>query len=146
MNIPDSATIINILLTLDGGSMNLVAASPTREQFRIQLKQRMQQAPDAGRLFFNDEMIDVRSADEDKIIQLLKNASIALEYPVGYSPRKKRISGSATPDDGIKEFLTQPPELTCQSWLEEIVAFVESEEYVRIAREGLPPLKWDGEA
>ena len=65
----------------DGGTMELYAVTESRRRCSIRLNQhtffegyRLDSADAPGRLCFNDRLIDVRSADEHKLIQLLKDA------------------------------------------------------------------------
>jgi hypothetical protein len=116
----------------------LLAVTDSGEDCSIQLNQRAFLRPvdvDPGQLLINGELINVRSEDELRIVQLLKTASIKVnstQIPIGHeilSPGSPVITG-----DDIRQSADDLLEKDVRRLRDDIVAFVESDEYLRIAR------------
>ncbi len=91
-----------------------------------------------GRLFFNDSLIEVRSSEEERLIALLKDASISLLDLEDL----RRLARNLPMDSAALEALAvADDDHLLERTRDEIVAFVLSDEYVDIARNGLPVSK-----
>jgi len=141
LDIPAQITIVDSSFFLDGGTVALHAITDDGLKCSIQLNQRVFSDfyADPGRLFFNGERIDVRSDKESQIVRLLKTASIESvikEPPPNSSPpisKNALILG-----DDIRQFFESSPQSNLERFRNQIVEFIESDEYVRIATCGLP--------
>lgn len=142
MQIPQSITLSASAYRLDGGTMTLHAVTEAGTKCTIQLNQRVFDSyADPGRLYFNEEPVEVRSDTETQIINLLRTASIAaIKRQAG--PPENRISKNALIlGDDIKEVMGNSPENNLRKFRDDIIAFVESDEYVQIAKNGIPKRK-----
>ena len=142
MKFPKAITVIDASYLLDGGTMTLYALTDSGLKCQIRLNQRaFDSYPDPGRLYFNDQLIDIRSDDESTILELLKTASIISKDRLS-SPSENRISKKALIlGDDIKEVLENSPEDNLRKFRDNIITFVESDEYVHIAEHGPPKLQ-----
>ena len=149
LNEVDSITLVAWELTLDGGTSTLGAVTDDGYLCSIRLNQHvlagefpLDAAVSPGRLFFEDSLIEVRSLQEKRLIDLLQSATIALvelEDP-------RRLAQTVPVDfDTIKALAVEDVTLAVEDddnlldrSRDEIVAFVLSDEYVDIARNGLP--------
>ena len=122
----------------------LCAIADDGEEHSIRLNQRVFSDfyPNPGCLYFNDERVDVRSEEESRIVQVLKTASIESAIPESLQSRNAPISKDALIlSDDIRQFLKSSPQDNLRRFRDEIVAFIESDEYVEIATNGLPKRK-----
>ena len=141
MQIPAQITLVNAYFYLDGGTIDLRAVGSDGVKHSIQLNQRAfgDSYTNPGRLVFNGELVEVRSDTELQIIQLLKAAEFDHAVRPGDREGQGTISENAfVLSDDIKQLRDSSPQQNLLRFRNEIVAFVESEEYVRIATEGLP--------
>ncbi len=139
MKLPQSITITNSSYLLDGGTTTLCAVCDLGNEVHIQLAQHVFPSPVAGRLFFGEELIAVRSPVEDAIVKLLDEAEIlpsALRLPDGEPIQlsEDRISFV----EEIDELAANIPADNLRRQLNAIVAYVQSDEYVTVARKGVP--------
>jgi hypothetical protein len=142
VQIPSKITLVESSFWLDGGSVTLHALTEAGEPCRVHLSQRCFPDSGAGRLFFNEELVDVRSDNESRIIALLREASIQLKREQPAPSNELPISKNAMIlSDDIKEVLESTPEQNLRRFRDDIVRFVESDAYVDIAKNGLPKLK-----
>ena len=80
LRIPAKITIVGSRYYLDGGTVALLAITDEGNECTIQLNQSVfAGGDDPGRLLFNNELIEVRSAEEHQIVALLETAEIELE-------------------------------------------------------------------
>ena len=139
MLIPSKLTLVESSFWLDGGSITLHAVTDSGEKCRVHLCQRSLAATGAGWLYFNEERVEVRSDEETKIVELLRAAPIELKREERPSSSEPPISKNAMIlSEDIKEFFESTPEQNLRKFRDEIVRFVESDEYVVIAKNGLP--------
>ncbi|MCA8992888.1 MAG: hypothetical protein KDA88_12945 [Planctomycetaceae bacterium] len=139
MNIPQSITLTEAEFWFDGGTISLHAVTETGDECRIRLNQRMFDTyANPGRLCFNDRPVDIRSKAESEIVDLLKLASVVPRE----APQKltdERISPNAIIlGDDIKDVVNSSPGENLLRHRDRIVAYVESDEYVQIAKNGVP--------
>lgn len=138
MELPESITIVESSFMLDGGTTILHVVSAAGEGFRIRLNERMFDSFNAGRLYFNDELIEVRSDEEAAIVDLLRNASIAPKDRPPASSGNKISKDAMILGDDIREVFESSPEENLRNFRDFIVEYVESPEYVQIAKHGPP--------
>ena len=131
-----SIALVSWGYALDGGTMTLFARTDSDDDCAIALNQRVDGTyPNPGRLFFNGRMIEVRSADESAIIGLLKSASVEPVEPPDAG--EDDLSNALIIGDDIKHVLGNTIEENLNEFRDEIITFVESDEYVRMAEHGL---------
>jgi hypothetical protein len=140
MQLPAHITIINSSFMLDGGTVVLHAITNDGAECSIRLNQHAftEFYANPGRLYFNEELVEVRFADELRIVQLLKSADI--KAPVNeLSPTNLPVAKKALHlGSDIRQVLESTPTENLRRFRDQIVAYIESEEYVRIATHGLP--------
>jgi len=137
--IPQSLVLTESAYWLDGGTNIIFAVSENGVKCRIQLNQRLIDFyAHPGRLHLNGNIVEVRSQQESQILRLLRNART--ELPENQSAEEDGLSENAIMlSDDIKDVLDRSPKANLLRFRDEIVAFVESEEYVAIAKNGIPP-------
>jgi hypothetical protein len=122
MDIPDSVAFTdgNAQRPQDGYYLHGLAASGEHVYVQI-LQSDIPDLQDAGRLLFNRQLVEVRSLEEARIISLLISAEFAdnLERSVDYNP------GPITQRHALQRIR------------DSIVDYVQSDEYVDIARNGV---------
>ena len=144
MEIPEKLTIVEGFYFTDGGSIVLVAEEPDSTRHQITLAQhRFLEIFDPnllpGRLYFNHLMVPVRSEMEAKLIALMQVSEILpVEQP---ELEKNKSSTSDGPvvvvGDDLKEYyakMSEGMEEVIQHLIENLINFVQSREYVRIAK------------
>ena len=138
MKLPSSITITDSAYWLDGGTTTLQGRTNAGEDCSIQLNQRVFDAyADPGRLLFNGNLVDVRSDKESQILDLLKNATIEIAKSERQAENKISKNALILGDD-IKKVLENTPEENLRQFRDEIIAYVESDQYVEIATNGIP--------
>ena len=144
MEIPEKLTIVDGFYFTDGGSIVLIAEEPDSTRHQITLAQhRFLEIYDPnllpGRLYFNHLMIPVRSEMETKLIALMPASEI-----VPVEPPESEKGETSTGDgpvvivgDDLKEYyakVTEGKEEAIQHLIENLINFVQSREYIRIAK------------
>jgi hypothetical protein len=80
MKLPETLEITNGCYLLDGGTTSLTCVDEDGEEHSVLLAQHAFRDEaigwEPGRLYFDNVIIDVRSADETRIVNLLQNAII----------------------------------------------------------------------
>ncbi|MEM7316609.1 MAG: hypothetical protein AAF497_26045, partial [Planctomycetota bacterium] len=77
MKLPARITLTDWGYALDGGSITLEAVTETGERCSIRLNQRVFDSyENPGRLLFDNELVEVRSSEEQRIVELLAAAEI----------------------------------------------------------------------
>jgi hypothetical protein len=138
---PTKLTITNAAFMLDGGTTSLSATDETGNSHLVRLAQHAYDWPGApphripGHLYFDDEVVTVRSADEAVILQLLRNADVQLERtdepPIG--ERIELSKNALILGDDIKRVLANTPEQNLREMLQQVIDYVGSAEYVQFA-------------
>jgi hypothetical protein len=86
-----------------------------------------------GRLYFNDELIPIRSSLEANVLALLRSSELRVpdrpEEPEPHSGKMVVIG------QDIQDFLDRTPEQCIRETLTAIIGFVESDEYLRVAEQ-----------
>lgn len=144
MEFPEKLTIIDGFYFTDGGSIVLIAEDPDSIRHQITLAQhRFLEIFDPnllpGRLYFNHQMVPVRSELEAKLINLVQNSEI-----VPVEPPERGKGGASISDgpmmvvgDDLKEYYAKVAEgkgEAIQHLIENLIDFVQSRKYVRIAK------------
>ena len=112
----ESIHIVEAHYWSDGGTTTFLVTTKSGTECSIRLNQYVFNTyGHPGRLFFNKELVDVRSEHEAKIIELLSNATFGPDYP------------DASPQQSMEHYR------------DKVVEYLESDEYVEIATNGLPP-------
>ncbi len=113
MAVPSRLTLYNVRFVFDGGTRHLYATDERGAEHRITLVQRMQQISDPrelpGRLYFDDDLVAVRSDLESDLLRLLKTAELS---PCANAPPDSEILRGA---------------------VNALISFVESDAYVSLA-------------
>jgi hypothetical protein len=144
MEFPEELTIIDGFYFTDGGSIILIAEDPDSIRHQITLAQhRFLEIFDPnllpGRLYFNHQMIPVRSELEAELINLVQNSEIVPVEPL------ERLKGEASISNGpmmvvgddLKEYYAKVAEgkgEVINHLIENLINFVQSETYIRIAK------------
>lgn len=133
--IPECITLIESEYWLDGGSTTLFAVSESGSRHLIHLTQRtIPGSANPGRLMFDQKLIAVRSDEESRIVELLRAATIdAADVPPPPQPENRLILG-----DDIKDVMTSSPTANIEKFRSEFIDYLESDEYLEIAKNGLP--------
>src|SRR5262245_4181031 len=118
-------------LAADGGTIHLGATDEAGRDVSISLATMWPGSSMrvAGRLYFDGELVPLRSERENGILKLLSEASI--ETP--RSPATHRTSRMAIIGNDIEKFLKQTPELNVKAFILKIVESVQSDSYLRLA-------------
>ena len=144
MEIPERLTFVDGFYFTDGGSIVLIAEEPKSTRHQITLAQhRFLKIFDPnllpGRLYFNHLMVPVRSEMEAKLIALMRFSEIDPVEPP--EPEKGEASTGDGPvvvlGDDLKEYfakVAEGKEEVIQHLIENLINFVQSREYVRIAK------------
>ena len=140
---PEQITITEGFYLTDGGSIVLIAKDSTGRQYEITLSQHLileyldpKRPP--GRLYFNHQLIHVRSEAEAQILQLIKACRIA-DDPEPPAPSKDLQEGGPGMIIGedLKEYhlkLSEGKHAVLQHLVQMLIAYLESEDYLVIAR------------
>ncbi|TWT79652.1 hypothetical protein CA13_10580 [Planctomycetes bacterium CA13] len=130
-------------LIQDGGTVELYGVTKSGHRCFIRLNQHalygdylLATAESPGRLCFNNQLIDVRSADEEELLRLLKNAEVK---SVGLDGLRQLIKTKSNTTDQIRSLSYGSRDEYLQDRVDSIVDYVESERYVDVARNGFPP-------
>ena len=117
--------------------MLILAITPEGEQCEIRLKQRVDTSDaNLGRLLFNNHLIPVRSEEEAQIIRLLKNAATSQEkFEVPGTIEIRIIKNEIVRGAEINKYLNKPVSDEQRNFCDQMIAYVESGEYVQIAQQ-----------
>jgi hypothetical protein len=129
--LPSRIVVRDCAMALDGGTIHLSATDETGRQVSILLATTLPSSSMrvAGRLYFDGDLVPMRSEREAGILKLLSEATV--EAP--RLPPTCRTSRIAFIGNDIKEFLEQTPEENCKAFVRRIVESVQSESYLRLA-------------
>ena len=87
-----------------------------------------------GRLYFDDNLIEIRSPQEKNLLKLLKSAELRSAPKDDLSNEQIELSPNIHVfGDDIKRIFNQSPEENLHSMLNNVINFVESDEYVVFA-------------
>lgn len=133
-------TIEDGAYALDGGSIYLLLRDAVGIQHSIVLVQHRIPMDEAdlrmpGRLYFDDQLIGVRSEEEARLVSAIKIATICsahIERPVP----EEETGPTVVIGEDIADFLSATetsPEAAIRHLVDSLVKFVESEEYIKLA-------------
>lgn len=143
MEIPEKLAIVEGFYFTDGGSIVLIGEDTDSTRHQITLVQhRFLDTFDPnmtpGRLYFNQQMIPVRSEEEADLISLLEASEIVPDEPP--EPEKSEACAGdglvVVVGDDLKEYYAKVAEgkgEAIQHLIGELLNFVQSREYFRIA-------------
>jgi len=125
--LPEELCIRSASGATDGGTIRLYTADQHDRPHVIDLVQHVQETarPDQipGRLYYDHVLIEVRSATEKRLLELLRQAPVKPSHFEGsplLPPEPALAPGAA--------------ELDLRAVVDEVVSFVESDEYARVAK------------
>src|SRR5262249_36598855 len=129
--LPTGIVVRDCGMALDGGTIHLIATDEAGRQVSIMLATSLPSSSlrVTGRLYFDGDLVPMRSEREAGILKLLSEAGI--EAPP--LPPSRRTSRMAITGNDIKEFLEQTPEENCRTFIRKIMESVQSESYLRFA-------------
>jgi hypothetical protein len=128
--LPTRIAVRDCAMALDGGTIHLSATDEAGRLISIMLATPLPSSSMrvAGRLYFDEDLVPMRSEREVGILKLLSEASV--EAP-GLPPRVQKSQIVVIGQD-IKDFLEQTPEENCRAVIRKIVESVQSESYLRL--------------
>jgi hypothetical protein len=138
MNLPKQITIEDGHYTLDGGTIHLIVYDECSRKHDIVLVQHLfseYREPDCipGRLYFDNQLVDLRSPDEARILQLLHYATVSVSSTRSSCEDTVSVAGRLILGDDIREAIEGDSQTNLHRWRTSIVAFVSSDEYVSFA-------------
>jgi hypothetical protein len=141
MELPAKFVIHNFAYAFDGGTTVIQATDEAGQQHAVMLVQHAFPQPSAsleavpGRLYFNGELVSMRSQLEAGLLVLLRSAEV---HYSGCGPKQSKgiqISSNALIlGEGISQVLTCGPEESIRELLAKMVQFVESDAYLQFAQ------------
>ena len=144
LEIPEKLTFFEGLYFTDGGSTVLIGTAPDGAQHQITLAQHLfleifdpNLIP--GRLYFDHLMVPVRSEMEEQVIACIQASEIEADEPPKEEPKEPEQASGPTVvvGDDLKEYYAKMAEgkhATIQHLIDELLKFVNSGKYVRIAK------------
>lgn len=140
---PERLTVRNSTYLLDGGTTILRATDEAGRDHAVVLVQHAfpgaSPSRDAipGRLYFDGELVSIRSDLEMQVVRLLRTAAVrympAVDPESAYGERIQLSPMTLVLGDDIRRALSRGPEENLRAHLATIVRFVESDEYLRFA-------------
>ena len=129
--LPTRVVVRHCAMALDGGTIYLSATDETGRQVSIMLASSLPSSSMrvAGRLYFDGDLVPMRSEREAGVLKLLSEARVEASS----LPPSRRTSRMAIIGNDIKEFLEQSTEENCRAFLHRIMESVQSENYIRFA-------------
>src|SRR5262249_43653320 len=117
-------------MALDGGTIHLYATDEAGRQVRIMLATLLPSSSmrGSGRLYFDGDLVPMRSEREAGILRLLSEATV--ERP--RLPPRVQKSPMVVIGQDIKDFLEHTPEENCKAFIRKILESVQSENYLRL--------------
>jgi hypothetical protein len=128
--LPNRIIVRNCAIRLDGGTIHLIGTDEAGREFSVMLVTQLPTGRPlgvSGRLYFNGELVPMRSDREAQILRLLSEATIEVP-PLSLARREPRITVIG---DDIREFFDHAPEENCRAFIRRIVEAVKSEGYLR---------------
>ncbi len=128
--LPTRIVVRDCAMALDGGTIHLSATDDAGRQVSIMLATPWPSSSMrvSGRLYFDGDLVPMRSEREAGILKLLLEA--AVEAPP--LPPRVQTSRMVIIGQDIKNFLEQAPEENCRAFIRKIVESVQSENYLRL--------------
>ena len=139
MTLPAQLTFHDCGYSLDGGTYRLCATDERGTEHQVTLAQRLFVSPDyeaeliPGRLYFDGELVAIRSELEAELLRLFKAAAVRPTPGATESSSSSAFTPHAVVGEDIKRFLNRTPEERLRGARDEVIAFTESDEYVSLA-------------
>lgn len=140
MAFPQRLSIHNSAFALDGGTTCLQAVDEAGREHAVTLVQhafpQASRSLDAlpGRLYFDGELVPMRSALEAEVLQLLRTAEIRYHATLPERGETFQLSPNALIfGEDIRAALTSGPEENMRAMTARIIDFVASEQYLQFA-------------
>jgi hypothetical protein len=141
MGLPTNLVLRGGSFWLDGGTARLDCADEAEHSHTVMLVQHAFPGGDTfgipGRLYFDGELIPIRSESESRLLGLLRAAEVRYTPPTGEQAGERiKLSPNALVfGDDIKQVLTRGPEDNLRGLRDTIVEFVASPQYESFAAE-----------
>jgi hypothetical protein len=134
MKLPTSIRLTDGGAFLDGGTLTFDAVNNFGESVKIRLNQhKLGGTDDPGRLFYNGNMVDVRSKLEEALLSLLQAAEIQVDA-VQWSDTDLNYIG--LPTEKHKALIELKTECI-DEFRHLLIDFVRSERYIEVSKHGL---------
>lgn len=146
MDAPNDVTVADGAFATDGGSISLVLTEPGGRRHTLLLTQHLlprwdPNGPLLGRIYFDGELVPVRSEAEARLLKALRTAGFPEEKP--RHGRPPRGSPGMVVGEDIKAFMgkvEEGPTAALRHLVESVLRYVESDDYVAFAAgQGEPP-------
>ncbi|WP_146602912.1 hypothetical protein [Novipirellula aureliae] len=138
----DSITLVLGAIAQDGGSRELVGVTNTGQMCLIALNQHsflgnypLHEIESPGRLCFNERLVGVRSKDERLIMDLLRSADF---LPVTDEGIRQLVNMDTIAHTDLETFASDSDGQFLRAIRDHILAYVETEKYIEVAKNGLP--------
>jgi len=138
--LPTTLTVHNSAYALDGGTTVLQAIDEAERQHGVMLVQHAFPEPEPslgrvpGRLYFDGELVPMRSHLETHLLALLRAAEVRYSGPIPNEGERVQLSPNALIlSEDIRQVLSRGPEENIRALLAAVIEFVESEAYLRFA-------------
>lgn len=137
--LPKSFTVCNGALALDGGSIILSVIDEDRRNHRVLLVQHAFPHRDSdptvipGRLYFNENIVDVRSTTEGQLMKLLQAAAVEVMTTPQAGGRLRISPDALIVGNDIKKMIEGDPAENVRTMLKTVIDYVTSERYVTFA-------------
>lgn len=144
MQIPKALVVEHGAYATDGGSIHLSVRDPGGTAHSVLLAQHMvleehDPACLPGRLYFDSVLVPIRSDAEAQLISVLRHAKLQSPPEAGEVFRGDQLSANRLVSGrDIEEYLSkvdEGPEAALAHLVRELMAFVESDEYTRLAHD-----------
>ena len=141
MELPTSLVLRGTQFYMDGGTTRLACTDERNQPHTVMLVQRAFAGGNtfgiSGRLYFDGELVLLRSPAEARLLELLRSAEVRYTPPDGEPPGEQvKLSPNALIlGDDIKQVLTRGPEENIRGLRDTIVEFVASARYESFAAE-----------
>lgn len=140
MNFPRQLILRDARYYLDGGTTVLSAADETGQPHVIELTQHASpRAPDKadklpGRLYFNGDLIALRSAAESQLLHLLSNATFLIaSTESGGDPPPSDDCRIVAPSDDLHQLFSRSPAANLRALTTDLIVFIASEDSLQFA-------------
>lgn len=153
MPLPVRLAIHDAAFALDGGTTHLLATDDSGAEHTIRLVQHAfpsaSSTTDAipGRLYYDGELVPMRSELEAGVLRLLHAATVRYTPPARPTAVDIQLSRDALVfGDDIRQLLTHPPDENIQYLVDRVVQFVESDQYLLCAErieQAADPTRYD---
>lgn len=141
IQLPHKLVIHGFGYGLDGGTITLHTKDESGNEHKILSAQimfpesRMISNALPGRLYFDDDLISIRSETEGELLALLRGADIKLPSKNAEVNGQSVFSDAFTISADIKEVIHRKPAENIRVLRDQLIAWVESHDYISLAQE-----------